>query len=396
MKRRWPWWKRLVAGFIGALLLALGCVVALVVSEWTYIQRLRHFSQQLPTPVEWFEPKETVGGVSTPARLPKADPSEVRLRPDAVSNAVHYAMSGNASGFLILQDGRIVEERYASDHGPDRWTDSASMMKTVTALLIGIAIGQGKIPSVDEPASTYLTEWAKDDRRKITLRHLLQMHSGLRPAGDYEDPFSDACYLALGTDLDYIVRNIPLQIEPGTQFDYNNANFQALGLLLERATGRRFANYLSEKLWRPLGNGDGAVWLDRPSRRARTFGYLFATARDWARVGLLILNEGRVGEHQIVSAEWIRFMCRPSPTEKTYGAGVYVGPDDPEDPPFAADTVVLNGRHKQRVYVVPSHKLLIVRVGPQAKVKNWDDALLPNVLVSGVWPINAPDGEKAR
>src|SRR5207244_2114261 len=131
---------------------------------------------------------------------------EMALRPDAVSNAVHYAMNGNTYGFLVLQDGRIVEERYAAGHGPDRWTDSASMMKTITALLVGIAIAEGKIPSVDEPASTFLREWTKDDRRKITIRHLLQMCSGLRPEGEYEDPFSDACYLALGTDLDYVVR----------------------------------------------------------------------------------------------------------------------------------------------------------------------------------------------
>ena len=382
MKRGWSWWKRLAVIAVAVLfLLGIG-VATMVVSEWTYLQRLSHFSQQLPTPVEWFEPTETVAGVPTPKPLPKTNPGELPLRPDSISNAVHYAMSGNASSFLILCAGSIVEECYAPNHGPDRWTDSASMMKTITALLVGIAIGEGKIPSVDEPASTYITEWSKDGRKQITIRHLLQMCSGLRPEGKYEDPFSDACYLALGTDLDYVLRNIPLVREPGRQFDYNNANFQALGLVLERATGRRFADYLSEKLWRPLGNAGAAVWMDQPGRRARTFGFLFATARDWARVGLLILNQGRVGDEQIVPAEWIRFMCEPSPMEKGYGAGVYLSPDDPEDPPFAAqDTIVINGRNKQRVYILPSRQLVIVRVGPQVRVKPWNDSFLPNAFV---------------
>jgi CubicO group peptidase (beta-lactamase class C family) len=383
MKPRRPLWKKLLIGFAAIFLLALLVVAALIASEFTYLKRLRHLAKGRPTPIEWFEPKEKVPGATTIAELPTAKLAQTPVRADAVSNAVNYAMNGHAAAFLIVHDGRLIEERYAPDHGPDKWTDSASMMKTITALLVGIAIADGKIPSVDEPASTYLPEWRKDERRKITLRNLLQMHSGLRPAGAYEDPFSDACYLALGTDLDYVVRNIPLVTQPGTKFDYNNANFQALGLVLERATGRRFADYLSEKLWQPLGNRDAAIWLDRPAGRARTFGYLFATGKDWARVGLLILNEGSAGQRQVVPSAWIKFMRQPSSTEKTYGAGIYLGPDDADDPPFTApDAVALNGRHKQRVYVIPSQKLVIVRVGPQIKVKPWNDSLLPNLLTT--------------
>ena len=138
-------------------------------------------------------------------------------------------------------------------------------------------------------------------RRKITLRHLLQMHAGLKPMGAYEEPFSDASYLALGTDMRYIVDNVGVAEEPGQRFDYNNVNFQALGFVLEAATGRRYAEFLSEKLWKPLGAGDSAVWLDRDGGSARTFGYLFATATDWAKVGLLLLHDGIWDGRRIVS-----------------------------------------------------------------------------------------------
>src|SRR5262249_57833906 len=116
--------------------------------------------------------------------------------------------------------------------------------------------------------------------------------SGLRPMGEYEDPLSDACYLALGTNARYVVDNAPAVFEPGQYYDYNNVNYQALGFVLEAATGRRYAEYLSEKLWKPIGAGDAAVWLDREGGSARTFGYLFANPADWAPLGVLLLHEG--------------------------------------------------------------------------------------------------------
>jgi CubicO group peptidase (beta-lactamase class C family) len=347
----------------------------------TYIQRLRHFKQQLPTPPEWYEPKEIVRGAELPRTLPRMSAAAAEVSTNAIAKAVETAIKGKAAAFLIVKNGAIVTEYYAENHGPDRWTDSASMMKTVTALLVGIAISEGKIKSVDEPAATYLPAWRRDARKEITIRNLLQMHSGLRPEGKYEDPFSDACYLALGTDTRYIVENSPLVEPPGARFDYNNVNFQALGLVLESATQSRFASYLSEKLWKPLGNRDAALWLDQPNGEARTFGYLFATAEDWARVGQLILDRGKIGDKTIVPAEWIQFMCTPSPSEPTYGAGIYTGVDDPEDPPFAyKGMVALNGKDKQRVYVLPREQMLIVRVGPQ--VRGWTDSYFPNLFAA--------------
>ena len=382
-------WKTLLVVF----LLAFAALTLLVAAEWTYIQRLRNQPRYPRTGIEWYRPTETVPGAITTTSLPKAKQKDIHFRPEALSNAVHYAEAGGAAAFLVIQDGKIISEEYGIGRGPDSRTDSASMMKTVVALLIGIAIHEGNIKDADEPASNYLPEWAKDERRKITIRNLLQMHSGLRPEGKYDDPFSDACYLAMGTNLRYVVRNIPLTGEPGAHYDYNDVNYQALGFILEHATGQRFASYLSEKLWKPLGNADAMVWLDKEEGEARTFGYLFATAHDWARVGLLILNEGRENNSQIVPAEWIHEMRLSSPSEPTYGAGIYLGPDNPENPPFlATDCLVLNGYGKQRVYIIPSHKLIIVRIGERPP--KWNDSFLPNMLVSGL--VDSVSSEKRK
>ena len=121
MKRRWPWWKKWVAGLSGALLLAVACIAALVVSEWTYLQRLRHFSKKLPTSIEWFEPKETVGDVSAPARLPKADPGKVSLHPEAVSNAVRHSNAGQVLVTFTADDRSVdlmVEDDVLTFLGP--------------------------------------------------------------------------------------------------------------------------------------------------------------------------------------------------------------------------------------------------------------------------------------
>ena len=374
----------------GLLLLGALALATLLGSHWTYIQRIRHYPAKPVTDVGWYEPKLKVPGGAI-SDIPVAAPSERQIEDAAISNAVNYAEQKNSAALLIVHRGKIVVERYWQGQQTNRWADSASMAKTVTALLIGMAIQEGKIRSIEEPAATYLPAWSKDARRQITIRQLLNMHSGLRPQGEYDDPFSDACYLALGTDSRSMVSHVPLVVAPGTTNSYNNANYQALGFVLEAATGQPYAAYLSQKLWQPLGNADSALWLDKEGGSAHTFGFLFATARDWARIGLLILNEGRWNGRSIVSADWIREMTRASPTNPNYGHGLWIGSGKgskrtDQKEPFATDDVIyLNGRHKQRVYIVPSCQLVIVRQGEQAR--GWNETYLVNVLVRGIRPL---------
>jgi CubicO group peptidase (beta-lactamase class C family) len=241
------------------------------------------------TDAAWYQPREAVRG-DPGEPLPVA--ARPRVRAEALAKAAGYAERKNSSALLVVHDGEVVAEHYWRGRDADSVTNSMSMAKTVVGLLVGIAIEEGHIASVDEPASKYLTEWAGDGRGRITIRQLLHMASGLADAEHDDDPFSAIGRMYLGSDAASVVTGTPLAFKPGSRFDYNSINTQALSLVLERATGRRYADYLSEKLWRPLGASDASVWLDRPGGEAKTFCCLFATARDWARVGLLILNEG--------------------------------------------------------------------------------------------------------
>jgi CubicO group peptidase (beta-lactamase class C family) len=370
------------------LLLGVGAAAWLCISEWTFIDRMRHYPANLITDVDWYVPKESVpGGGGAP--LPRALTAEIRIRPEALEAAAKLADAKNASAFLVAQDDKVVLERHWRGHHPGDLTNSASMAKTIMSLLIGIARDEGRIRSLDEPAATWLPAWRDDHLKKITLRHLLQMHSGLQPQGEYEDPFSDAAYLVLGTDMRYVVDNVPLVEEPGKRFDYNNANFQALGYVLEAATGQRFASYLSEKLWKPLGAADGAVWLDRLGGDAHTFGFIFATPEDWIKVGLMFLHEGTWNGRQLVSREYLREMRVPSPTEPRYGLGLWLAHNPfqlkEQEETFLADGIYyLDGHSKQRVYMVPSQSLVVVRVGENGR--GWDEAALVNAVLRGLLP----------
>ena len=372
--------RRWILRILAVLLLLVALFVA---SEWTWFRRMATYPENPITQVEWYEPREVVPG-RRGTELPEARPN---LIPSAVlAEAEAWCDGRDSSALLVVHRGEIVLERYWRGHHAAALTISASMAKTLVGLLVGIAIDEGGLTSLDAPASQWLTEWAGDERSRITLRHLLQMCSGLGSAKHDNDPTSDIGYMYLGTDSLYIVAGVHLKEEPGTRFEYNSINTQALAIILERATDRRFAEYLSDKLWIPIGATDASVWLDADGGLPKAFGGVFATARDWARVGLLIQHRGRTAGRQVVSVEYIATMLTPSPLEPDYGLHVWLGnegirtkEDDHDEPFVAEDLIYLDGKHYQRVYVIPSRELVIVRVGERAA--DWDDAFLPNLLV---------------
>ena len=386
MKTPWRWKKWLMVAFGAVTTVGVSAVIGVVAWEWTYINRLRHFPDDVITNVAWYTPRERIPG-GNGASLPRAKPDETGMSSDGLEEAARLAEAKNASALLVVHSGRVVLERHWRGHKPGMPTNSASMAKTVTSLLVGIALGEGTIPSLDEPAAKWIPAWRDNARRKITLRHLLQMHSGLRPMGAYDEPFSDASYLVLGTDMRYVVDNIPAVAEPGTKFDYNNVNFQAIGFVIQAATGKRYAAYLSEKLWTPLGASDASVWLDREGGSAHASGFIFADPEDWAKLGLMLLHDGEWNGRQIVPRNYLKEMLRPSPTEPVYALGIWLANNEhqakEEEQPFETPGIFyLDGHSKQRVYILPGKDLVIVRVGENGRA--WDEAALPNAVLRAV------------
>jgi len=353
--------------------------------------------------VDWYGPLEAVPGVEG-APLARAGEGAQTISADAWAEAVAYAEEMESVALLVWHRGALQYEHYGAGFDRDSRTDPASMHKSVIALAVGAAIADGTLPSVDMLASDYLTEWAADDRAQITLRQLLQMTSGL-----YKDPFSLSPFASFqllnhGTELEALTLEQPAREPADTVFDYNNFNPQALSIVLERATGKRYADVLSEKLWSKLGTRTAYVYLDREGGLARTYCCLHATAEDWLRVGLLFLNKGRVGEAQVLPAEWMEAVATGTalapnygyltwlgtPYEEKRGYGPYVQTFAQHDEPYDADDVILfDGAGGQRLYIIPSQDMVIVRTGTggldfAAGAFTWEDSRIPNILMRGV------------
>ncbi|MDJ0682227.1 MAG: serine hydrolase [Xenococcaceae cyanobacterium MO_167.B52] len=370
---------------VGILASIAGFAIA---SNWTFIRRVLTYPEDPITNVDWYQTLETVAG--NPDDLIQKKSSSIDR--DTLNQITDYAETSNSSALLVIHQGQLVLERYWGEFTPSSTFNAMSMSKTITALLIGIAIDQGDLESELEPVANYIQEWSDDKRHKITIQDLLYMQSGLRNQDNTNNPASDLVKMFAGTDVDAIALKIPAVQEPKQAFDYNNANTQILSEVLERVTGERYADYLSNNLWKPLQADNANLWLDRSQGNPKAFCCLFATPRDWARIGQLLLDQGKVNNKQIVGSAWLDKMIQPSPLEAKYGYHIWLQARTQEKPgvydktaskPFLAkDTIYLDGASRQRVYIVPSLKLVIVRVGE--KPEQWDDSVIPNTLVNSL------------
>lgn len=351
------------------------------------------------TEVDAFKPTELVAG-TTPRALPvAADPSSL-LDPAAWAKMREWSDAHNGVGLIVLVDGKVVGETYRAGAGPTTQTLSQSLHKSVLGIAYGIALRDHIIGSIDDPVGRYIADWKQDPRGQIPLRDFLTMTSGLHNYSMARKETQSSA-LVFGKDIDAVALATPLEGVPGAAFAYKNVDAQIAGIALERAvlakTGKRYAAWLSDVLWRPLGNGPASVWLDHDGGSPHFFAWFETDLRSWARLGELVRNKGLVGTRQIVPAAWIAQATAPSPRNPCYGKFIWRGKPwskqrvyDPTTPftamhsaPYTADDLVFfDGFGGQRVYVVPSRKLTIVRTGETDMA--FDDAMLPNLALAGL------------
>jgi CubicO group peptidase (beta-lactamase class C family) len=267
--------------------------------------------------------------------------------------------------FLVVHGGRVVYERYAGDSGPRTLETSFSVAKSFVSTLVGIAIDEGRIGSVEDPVTRYVPELAARDRRfeQITLRNLLTMSSGLRyEESSFPSPRGDDTSTYYGVDLrkDALERT-EIEQAPGKSWHYNNYNPLLLGLVLERATGMSVSDYMASRLWQPLGAGSDASWSLDSERSGfeKMESGLNATALDNARFGLLLLHGGEWNRRRIVSREWVRSATRAqTATDFPNPYGFFWWIDGRRPSRFYA-----LGNYGQYIYVDPQADVVVVRLG---------------------------------
>jgi CubicO group peptidase (beta-lactamase class C family) len=199
-----------------------------------------------------------------------------------------------ADACLVVYRGKIVQEWYSPRYHLPIYAMSST--KSVTGILTGMLLDDGKIESVDEPVCTYIPEWCTGDKGQVTLRHLLSMTSGLKNMR--EDGVGSV------SNKNAFVIDLPLTYEPGTQWAYSNEGVQLLSPILDQAAGEPIQDYARRRLFEPLGMLDTRLHLDGEGH-AWTHADMETTLRDFARIGLLMHNRGKWEGQQIVSESWV-------------------------------------------------------------------------------------------
>jgi CubicO group peptidase (beta-lactamase class C family) len=311
-----------------------------------------------------------------------------------------FLKSSQTTSFIVIKDDAILYEGYFNGYNRDSIVTSFSMAKSVTSALIGIAIDEGRIESVDDPIVYYLPELRGKGLDGVTIRHLLLMASGIRYVSDDEisgpaqlSPFSD-------DGLSYNYPNLRSQAlavvpdgnQPGTEFNYNNYNPTLLGIILERTTHMPVAQYLQQKIWVPLGMEYPASWsLDsQASGFEATLCCLNGRAIDFAKFGYLFLNHGNWNGQQIISEPWVKASTSPDPNPNGQipwrantwfsdwpAAGAYykyqwwgkLKSDGSYD-------YLAIGHLGQRIYISPQDRAVVVRFGISDEgVDAWEEVL---------------------
>lgn len=231
-----------------------------------------------------------------------------------------FMKANRVSGLLVLKKGRVMVERYGLGRGPlDRWT-SFSIAKSVTSSLIGAALRDGAIKSLDEPLAHYLPELKGGAYDGVTIRQALEMRSGVHWKEDYYDPSSDFSRFTTGTGPAFYKRMsaMPRDAAPGEKYYYSTAESNLLGGVVMKATGKSLSAYLSEKIWKPFGMEADGIWITS-DEGLETGGICFsATLRDYGRFGLFMLEGGRAGGKPVFPQGWIAEATRAH-SEKAFG-----------------------------------------------------------------------------
>ncbi|WP_207420614.1 serine hydrolase domain-containing protein [Desertivirga brevis] len=267
--------------------------------------------------------------------------------------------------FLVIKNDSIHYEKYWDGYSDTSLSNPFSVTKSIVGLLVGIAIDEGKINSVEQHVSDFLPEFKEGRKAEITIKHLLQMASGLDFMESYNTPFNYTTESYYGDDLKKLVSKLKVIEAPGSVYRYKSGDTQVLGLILAKATGMTISEYASQKLWQKLGVARSALWsLDKVNGVEKAYCCYYTNAPDLAKIGKLILQNGKFNGEQLISSDYLKASLTPNNLPGTNGSKTNF---------YGYQWWLLN-RNGQVIYcarglagqylmVIPSRNIIIVRLG---------------------------------
>lgn len=342
------------------LLLIAGIILTIYISGYNYLFRgirltyLRGESSSTIDDGQYFSSNKISRG------NPKPWPADINYNKKKLSPELEKHLKETESvSFLVIQHGKLLQEHYWEGYHKNTASNSFSMAKTVSVLLLGKAIDDGKINGIDQKFSDLYPDFSeKEFGKNLTLGNLASMEAGLDWKEDYKDPFSPNAAAYYGFSLADVVFQKKLKQNPGEKFEYQSGATQLLGFAVGKAVGMPLATYASAKLWKPLGMEQNAEWSTDNLGVEKSFCCIQSNARDFAKLGSLLLNNGKFENIPLIDENFVRQMITPTEhSNGVYGLGVWTNYD------YVIHHYYLRGLYGQYVIVVPEYDLIIVRLG---------------------------------
>lgn len=350
------------------VLVVLGIIIAV---SPIYIQRgiFRNFSDI--TDYQFFANATVKKGTAEPWNLSD------NYNQDLPSDAYIDSIADNKSiAFLVIQNDSIIYEQYWRGYSDSSLSASFSMAKSVVSLLMGIAVEEGKVKSIDDFISDYIPEFKREGTDTIRIKDILTMSGGFDWVESYMNIFGKTADIYYGDRVQKIVGGLAAAYAPGKEFYYSSAETQMIGWVIENAYGKTIPELFSEKIWSKIGSEHDALWsLDKENGAAKTFCCINSNARDFARLGKLVLQNGMWDSTQIVPAAYVKDATSPASWLKNregdvvdyYGYQFWIMNYKGLNIPY------FRGVKGQFIYVIPEKNAIVVRLGEyvsQTKIHN--------------------------
>ncbi|TPN84042.1 serine hydrolase domain-containing protein [Aquimarina algicola] len=355
--------KRILKKFFkGLLILILLCVALLYIFDYEYVLkgvRVVYMTGHTSAFIEdhtYFENRVIKNGNATTAWAIHQDYNKAQSTEKL--NKINKELGTVA--FMIVKNDSIWYENYEEGFSKDSKTNSFSMAKSVVTALLGKAIMDGYIKSLDQPLGDFFPEFSKGLAAKTTVGDLSSMSSGLDWTEHYTSPFSITARAYYDTELKDVMLGLKVVEEPGKKYKYLSGNTQLLGMVIEKATGQKLSNYLSESFWKPLGMEHEALWqLDsEESGIEKAYCCIASNARDFGRFGMMFKNNGVFAGKQLLPKEFVELATKPRFEDgQMYGYGFWLSNH------LGKKIFAMRGILGQYVICIPEDDILIVRLG---------------------------------